>query len=46
VARTGEIAEHLDPSALDAVFDYDRQAAHANRMVERMLAKRHRTREA
>jgi 3-carboxy-cis,cis-muconate cycloisomerase len=43
LARTPSIAEHLDASALDAVFDYDRQAAHAQRLVERMLATRHRT---
>ncbi len=43
LARTPSIAEHLDASALDALFDYDNQAAHAKRLVERMLATRHRT---
>ena len=43
LARIPSIAEHLDASALDAAFDYDNQAAHAKRLVERMLAKRQRT---
>ena len=43
LARIPSIAEHLDAPALDGLFDYDNQAAHAKRLVERMLAKRQRT---
>ena len=43
LAKTPSISEHLDPSALDTLFDYDRQAVHSKRLVERMLASRRRS---
>jgi 3-carboxy-cis,cis-muconate cycloisomerase len=43
LANTPSVTEHLDASALDTVFDHNRQAAYAKRLVERMLSSRRRS---
>jgi 3-carboxy-cis,cis-muconate cycloisomerase len=43
LAKTPSIAGHLDPTAVDTMFDYERQAFRSKQLVERMLASRQRS---
>jgi 3-carboxy-cis,cis-muconate cycloisomerase len=46
LSQDSTIAEYLSPSALETIFDHSSQTALSKRLVDRLLASRHRCQEA